>query len=201
MSELVEKAEAYLSSNDPVMKKLIDRHGPCTITDGKGSHYHYLVHAIINQQLSVKAAASIEAKLQTHLNATHYQPDSVLACSFDELRACGLSGSKVQYVKNIAEHINSGELDLDDLDGMSDTEISSKLMVIKGIGQWTADMFLMFSLKRPDVLPVGDLALRRAMQQLYGIKEDAQHKRYRTAAKPWQPYRSIASWYCWAHVD
>ena len=131
-----------------------------------------------------------------HFEATHFQ-----RIREKSLRACGLSGSKIRYIRELAKHVRGGGLSLEDIHQLDDDNVSELLMSQPGVGRWTADMFLMFSLGRLDVLPVGDLALRKSIRQLYNLSEDAEFEDYIAVAERWRPYRTVASWYCWAAVD
>ena len=197
----IRKAEKFLKSTDRTMRRLIETHGPCSLMKIRKPHFHTLVWAIINQQLSVKAAKSIEDRLLQRLDTRQFEAKNFYRIQETSLRACGLSGSKVRYIRELARQVRIGGLSLDDIDQLDDDKISELLMALPGIGRWTADMFLMFSLGRLDVLPVGDLALRKSIRQLYRLPEDAAHEDYIEAAERWRPYRTVASWYCWAAVD
>ncbi|HFD79292.1 MAG TPA: DNA-3-methyladenine glycosylase 2 family protein [Gammaproteobacteria bacterium] len=197
----MQAAERHLKAVDPLLAGLIGRHGPCTLMRDPRPHFHTLVWAIINQQLSVKAAQTIEARLQARLGSEQFEPHHFHRVRTATLRACGLSGAKIRYLREIARRVRSGELDLDLLDRLDDEGAAELLMGLPGVGRWTADMLLMFSLGRLDILPLGDLALRKSIRQHYRLPEDAAHEVYLEVAEPWRPYRSIASWYYWAAVD
>ena len=201
------EAVEHLQSSDEVMRSIIERVGPCKLgsaTDRGGparDHYGALVRAIVGQQLSVLAARSIYARLTGRFDGRTPTPREVISDDPDELRAAsGLSRSKVVFLRDLAERIESGSLVLEELDGLPDQEVSAKLVEVKGIGQWTADMFLIFHLGRPDVLPVGDLGLRRAAMTSYGLRKLPTERRFTTLARPWRPWRSVASWYLWASL-
>jgi len=193
--------ERHLRKVDPVLAGLIDKHGPCTLMHEPRPHFHTLVSSIISQQLSVKAAQTIERRLLDLLGADVVTPLHFEGVRETRLRACGLSGAKARYVRELARRVRCGELDLDLLDALDDEEAAALLMGIPGIGRWTADMLLIFSLGRGDILPLGDLALCRSIRCLYGLREDASPGDYQAIAESWRPYRSLASWYCWAAVD
>jgi DNA-3-methyladenine glycosylase II len=189
------------------MRDIIERVGECELgfaTDRGGparDHYGALVRAIVGQQLSVLAARSIHARLEQRFGGRTPTPAEVLADDPEELRAAaGLSRSKVAFLRDLAERVESGVLVLEDLDHLGDAEVSSQLVAVKGIGQWTADMFLIFHLGRPDVLATGDLGLRRAAMLSYRLRKPPEPRRFISLARPWRPWRSVASWYLWASL-
>jgi DNA-3-methyladenine glycosylase II len=201
------EAVEHLREADPVMGDIIGRVGQCALgsaSDRGGparDHYGALVRAIVGQQLSVMAARSIHSRLTGRYGGRTPTPGEVLSDDPSELRAAsGLSRSKVAFLRDLAERIESRSLVLEDLDRLADREVSAKLLEVKGVGQWTADMFLIFHLGRPDVLPVGDLGLRRAAMLEYGLRKPPEPRRFRTLARPWRPWRSVASWYLWASL-
>jgi DNA-3-methyladenine glycosylase II len=201
MKERISKAERYLRAADPTLARVIERHGPCTLMVDPRPHFHTLVWAIINQQLSVKAAKTIEERLQARLRAELFEPEHFYRVHTRTLRSCGLSGAKIRYIREIARRSRAGELVLEQLDSLDDDEVSDLLMDLPGVGQWTADMLLMFSLGRMDVLPIGDLALRKSIRVHYQLPPEAGREVYLQLAETWRPYRTIASWYYWAAVD
>ena len=201
MKQALRRAERHLAKADPVLARLIEQHGPCTLQRDPHPRFHTLVWAIVNQQLSVKAARSIEKRLLAHFRSEVFQPDHFHRVRDTTLRRCGLSGAKIRYIREIARRVRQGELDLHCLDTLDDERVAALLMDLPGIGQWTAEMLLMFSLGRLDVLPVGDLALRKSMRLHWGLDEDAPHAAYLELAEAWRPYRTVASWYIWAAVD
>jgi DNA-3-methyladenine glycosylase II len=200
-------AVAHLRAADPVMAGIIDRVGPCLLgarTDRGGparDHYGALVRAIVGQQLSTAVARRMIERLTERFGGRTPTPAEVLADDPEKLRAAvGLSGSKVVFLRDLAEHIETGGLVLEDLDGEPDDLIAAELMAVKGIGQWTVDMFLLFHLGRPDVLPVGDLGIRRAAMNEYRLRKLPSPERLTKLARPWRPWRSCASWYLWASL-
>lgn len=164
-------------------------------------HFHTLVWAIINQQLSVRAAQTIHGRLQAHLGTELLEPQQFYRIRETTLRKCGLSGAKSRYIREIARRIRVGELELEQLDTLDDEQVSELLISLPGVGRWTADMLLMFSLGRLDILPVGDLALRKSIRLHYALPDDAPFEEYFALAEMWRPYRTVASWYYWAAVD
>lgn len=200
-------AVAHLRRADPVMASIIDRVGPCKLghpTDRGGpapDHYGALVRSIVGQQLSVLAARSILARLHERFGGRTPTPRQILADDPEELRAAaGLSRSKVTFLRDLADHVESGALVLEDLDGLPDAEVAQQLVQVKGIGQWTVDMFLIFHLGRPDVLPVGDLGVRRAAMIEYRLRKLPLPPRLTRLARPWRPWCSVGTWYLWASL-
>jgi DNA-3-methyladenine glycosylase II len=164
-------------------------------------HFHTLVWAIINQQLSVKAAQSIERRLLARLRTEIVEPRHFLRVRDQSLRECGLSAAKVRYIREAGRKVRSGELNLTALESVDDETAAQQLMQLPGVGRWTADMLLMFSLGHLDILPAGDLALRRSIRLQHNMANDASVQEYLQLAERWRPYRSVASWYFWAAVD
>jgi DNA-3-methyladenine glycosylase II len=200
-------AVAHLRAADPVMRGIVDQVGPCLLgsrTDRGGpahDHYGALVRAIVGQQISTSAARAIYGRLTARYGGRTPTPAELTEDDPEELRlAAGMSRSKVGFLRDLAQRIESGALVLEDLDGLPDGEVSEKLTEVKGIGQWTADMFLIFHLGRPDVLPTGDLGLRRAAMTQYRLRKLPEPPRFTALARPWRPWRSIASWYLWASL-
>ena len=197
----IRSAERHLREADPVLACLIDRHGPCTLMHEPLPHFHTLVWAIINQQLSVKAAKSIQQRLQQRLRTDIIAPRHLLRVRDTSLRQCGLSAAKIRYIREAGRRVRAGELDLEALEGVDDETAAAALMELPGVGRWTADMLLMFSLGHLDILPLGDLALRKSIRMAHNLSEDADIEHYRELGEAWRPWRSVASWYFWAAVD
>jgi DNA-3-methyladenine glycosylase II len=192
---------AHLRAADPVLARLLDENGePALARDPSrpppGDHYAALVRSIVGQQLSVIAARSIYRRLLEHFGGRPPTPEEVLAADPDEMRqAAGLSRAKTAYLRSLAEHVISGELE--GLDDLPDDEVIAKLVAIKGIGEWSAQIFLMFQLERPDVLAVGDLGVRRAVQRAYGLEAPPTATELTALAEPWRPWRTIACRILW----
>lgn len=201
ISKRIRAGERHLQRVDPVLAELIRLHGPCTLMQDPKPHFHTLVWAIINQQLSVKAAQTIERRLLAHLKTDIVEPSHLLRIREQSLRQCGLSGAKARYIREAGRRVRSGELDLQALEDLDDASAAERLMALPGVGRWTADMLLMFSLGHLDILPVGDLALRKSIHHHYQLPEAAGADSCLAVAEAWRPYRSIASWYYWAAVD
>jgi DNA-3-methyladenine glycosylase II len=199
------KAVAALREADPVMARLIDGHEDVVRRDLRnerpGDAYGALLRSIVGQQLSTKAARSIYGRLTEIFGGHAPTPRQLLAADPERIRAAGLSNAKVAYLRDLARHVEEGTLELERLPDLPDEEVSAQLTAIKGIGQWTADMFLMFHLRRPDVLPVGDLGIRRAVQVEYRMRKLPDPKRLERTARPWRPYRTLACLYLWSSLD
>lgn len=205
MQAQIKKAEQQLQKADPVMAELISTHGPCTLFSENAlihkSEFHALIWAIINQQLSVASARSIENKLLLLHRNKEFSVTTISKLKDEQLAACGLSRQKVRYLRALCAAINHQELDLQILAQADDDDVTKKLSALPGIGPWTIDMFLMFSLGRLDILPLGDLALRKSFNRHYSIARPDHYEEYRQLAEFWRPYRTVASWYLWASVD
>jgi DNA-3-methyladenine glycosylase II len=189
------------------MTSIIDRVGPCRLghpTDRGGpapDHYGALVRSIVGQQVSVHAARSMLTRLQDRFGGRLPTPAQILADDPEALRAAaGLSRSKTAFLRDLAQAVSSGALVLEELDDLPDADVGERLVHVRGIGQWTVDMFLIFHLGRPDVLPVGDLGLRRAAKLAYGLRKLPEPPRLKRLARPWRPWRSVATWYLWASL-
>jgi DNA-3-methyladenine glycosylase II len=163
--------------------------------------YGVLVRSITGQQLSTKAAATIYGRLTELFGGRTPSPQEILGTDPDQLRAIGLSRAKAAYLRDLAEHIVDGELPIDELAELPDDEVMALLTGVKGLGRWTVDMFLMFHLGRPDVLPVGDLGIRKAIQVQYGLEELPKAAEMERIAEAWRPHRTLASLYLWESLD
>ena len=195
------KARRFLSRRDPVIRDLMRRYGPCGLADAQHTDpFRALIHAIISQQLSTRAASTIEGRFRALFGGVP-TPSQVAATPDAELRAVGLSGQKVRYLRDLCRRVEEGSLPLAELDVMSDDEVIVALTQVKGIGRWTAEMFLMFRLHRPDVLPVDDLGIVKAVQRAYRLRAIPTPKRLMRLGESWRPYRSVACWYLWASLD
>lgn len=194
-----------LRASDPVMRRVIDEHGPLDEEQRRRGRplepYGALVRSIVGQQLSTKAARTIYERLTDLFGGKTPSPAELLAADPEEVRSAGLSRPKVSYLRSLAEHVESGELELARLSELPDEEVSAQLTAVKGLGQWTADMFLIFHLGRPDVLPVGDLGVRRAVERAYSLSDLPDAARLTEIAEPWRPHRSLASLYLWRSLD
>jgi DNA-3-methyladenine glycosylase II len=187
------------------MGGLVERLGPLSLRSARRpgrptDAYGTLVRAIVGQQLSTRAADTIYGRVVGLFGGEAPPPPALIAADPDDLRAAGLSRAKVAYLRDLAERVEDGDLDLDRLSQLSDEQVSEQLTAVKGIGQWSADMFLIFHLGRPDVLAVGDLGIRHAVELAYGLPERPDAKRVTVIAEPWRPYRSLACLYLWTSL-
>ena len=195
-ADVFRKAQRYLSRRDPLLGQLIKRVGPCTLQPS-GEAFPLLVRAIVSQMISTKVARTISARLEAALHPDGFAPAAVVSASEETLRGAGLSGAKVLALKDLAQKAIDGNLPLERLAGMSDEEVIAALVLVRGIGRWTAEMFLIFSLGRLDVLPVDDLGLRAGVRDVYLLPELPSRAELRERGEVWRPYRSVATWYFW----
>ena len=195
----IRKAERHLAKVDPIMKRLIARHGHCPLAEREFQPFHMLANSIISQQLSTKAAATIKQRVG-ELVGVPYQTERVLSVPAEELRRAGLSQAKTRYIQELAARVSDGRLMFDELITEDDEAVIAALIEAPGIGRWTAEMFLLFGLKRLDVLAVGDAGLQRAARLLFGKRRKSTTLLPRVA-EAWRPYRSIASWYLWRSLE
>jgi DNA-3-methyladenine glycosylase II len=195
------RAVAHLRSSDPVLAKVIDAVGPLPDAgEGRAApddHYGALVSSIVSQQLSVYAARAIYGRLSARFGDRPPTPEEILEDDPEELRSVGLSHAKVGFLRSLAEHVLDGRLELERLGELSEEEVMEELVAVKGLGPWTVQMFLMFHLERPDVLPVGDLGIRRAMERAYSLPGLPDPPEMETIAEPWRPHRTLACRYLW----
>jgi DNA-3-methyladenine glycosylase II len=192
------RARRLLLRRDPILAALIREYGPCGLAAAqRADHFSALVRAIIFQQLSTKAASTIHGRLIALLPNGELTPATLAAVADEQLRAAGISRQKASYLRDLCEKVSAGVVPLDDVDRMDDEEVIAALTKIKGIGRWSAEMFLMFRLHRPDVLPVGDLGIVNAVKKVYGLRKKPTPDRLRRMGEAWKPYRSVASWYLW----
>jgi DNA-3-methyladenine glycosylase II len=203
-------ARAHLSSLrhlkrvDPVLATVIERVGPCRLTPRtEGTHFDALVRAIVYQQLSGKAAATIHGRVQALYGGRAPTPAEILATSDEQLRSAGLSRQKLSYLKDLAAKVEAGTVPLEngDIERLSDDEIIERLILVKGIGRWTVQMFLMFRLGRADVLPDLDLGVQNAIKRVYRLRKQPGPKDVRRIGARWSPYASIACWYLWRSLE
>lgn len=195
------RAVNHLKKVDPVMARVIERVGPCRLQQQDGPYFEYMMRAIVYQQLSGKAAATIHGRVRALFNGTPPSPEAVLAISDEQYRAAGLSRQKIAYMRDLARCAHIGEVPFDTLDSLSDDDILAALTRVKGIGRWTTQMFLLFRLGRPDVLPELDLGIRKGVQLAYRLRKLPPPKRVLQIGAKWSPYRSVATWYLWRLLD
>jgi DNA-3-methyladenine glycosylase II len=193
------RARRVLMRRDPILGAAIKRIGACGMAERQRSdHLSALVGAIVSQQLSTNAAATIFGRFASLFPEKQISSAAAIAALDDAaLRGVGLSGQKVGYLRDLCARIADGRLRLEDLDDLPDELVIERLTAVKGFGRWTAEMFLMFRLHRPDVLPVGDLGIVNAVRKLYGLRRQPDQKRLQKIGEAWRPYRSVASWYLW----
>ncbi len=203
--EVSAAARKALSASDPVMADLIERIGKLDVKtrlkrrseERPADAYGALLRAIVGQQLSTKAARTIYGRVIEIFGGRTPSPEELLEASEQDLRGAGLSGRKVEYVRDLASHVIAGELEVDRLDRLPDEEVIEEIVAVRGLGQWTAEMFLLFHLERPDVLSGGDLGIRKAVQVEYELEEMPPPAQVLEIGEPWRPHRSLASLYLW----
>ena len=199
------RARKALAAADPTMAALIDRVGKIDLAtrlrrrqeERPADAYGALLRAIVGQQLSTKAARTIYLRVLDLFGGATPSPEQLLEASEEDLRGCGLSGRKTEYVRDLARHVLSGELELDRLEQLEDEQVIEEIIAVRGLGRWTAEMFLLFHLQRPDVLSGGDLGIRKAIQVEYGLDEMPNPTRVLEIGERWRPHRSLASLYLW----
>jgi len=195
----MQKAINHLKKSDPVMRGIIERVGPCRMEFGEPV-FHSLAEAIIYQQLNGKAAVTIFKRL-TAVAGDPLAPEGIVKLTDEQMRSVGLSKQKSSYLRDMAERAIRGELNFTRLPEMTDDEVIQHLTQVKGVGVWTAHMFLMFTLKRPNVLPTGDFGVQMAIKKHYNKRKPPKPPQMEKIAKAWEPYRSIACWYLWRSLD
>lgn len=203
MTPATQQAAAYLRSHDPFLATIIDATAAHPPFVAHTNYYHELASSIISQQLSVKAAATIEGRFKALFGGAFPEPEQILTKDTEELRAVGLSYQKAGYIQDLARHILDGSVRFDTLDQLSNADIITELTKVKGIGEWTVHMFLIFCMGRLDVLPTGDLGIRTGIMRLYNLDTLPKPDDIRLIAEQhqWHPYESVASWYIWQSLD
>ena len=195
-------ARRHLMRCDPTLRDVIKRVGPCKLhAAAPKDPFETLCRTIASQQLSIKAADTIYGRFCDLFPSRRPTPALVMTLTDDRIRACGFSRAKVAFIKDLAAHVIDGRLDLRRLRRHADDEVLRQLVAVKGIGRWTAEVFLMFRLGRPDVLPADDLGLMNAVQRAYKLRKRPTAKVLRKMGERWAPYRSIAAWYLWASLS
>lgn len=196
------QAEAHLAKNDKRLAPVIAASGPCRLKPHT-DHYGELVGSIVGQQLSTKAAATIWQRVLALFDGHMPTPEELILVDDQKLRDAGLSWAKVKYVKDLAQHVLDKRLDLEHVATMPNEQLIEQLTAVKGLGEWSAQMFMMFGLGRLDILPMGDLGVRKAVMNLYGLKAMPTPEQMITISNKnhWHPYESVASWYLWQSLD
>jgi DNA-3-methyladenine glycosylase II len=195
------RARRHLARRDPILRDLMRVHGKCGLADAQhGDPFGALMKAIVSQQLSTKAADTIFRRLIALFDGPP-TPLALAGLTDLQLREVGLSGQKLRYMRDLAGRVQDGSLPLHELDAMTDEEVIASLTQVKGIGRWTAEMFLMFRLHRPDVLPVDDLGIVKAVQKAYRLRKTPTADRLNKIGDAWRPYRSVACWYLWRSLN
>ena len=192
------QASRELAQGDPVMAALVAQFTTDTLVS-RGDPFSTLARSIVGQQISVKAADAVWSRFAAALPVLN--PETVLAATSDELRACGLSARKVEYLGDLARHFADGQIHLNRWSAMSDAEIIAELTAVRGIGVWTAEMFLIFNQLRPDVFPLDDIGLQKAVAQHYFAGERVSKATLAAYGERWRPWRSVATWYLWRSLD
>lgn len=201
MTDRHKTALAHVRDSDPVMRRLIDAVGPFTLRPERTRRFSILVRSIISQQVSTAAARTIRGRLEGVLDGRGLTAEGIAALSRPQLRSVGLSRQKASYLLDLAAKSLDGTVRLDRIGRLGDEAVIGTLTQVKGIGRWTAEMFLIFSLGRLDVLPVDDLGVRTAIRDLYGLEALPDKKTCLDIAGPWRPYATVGSWYCWRSLD
>ena len=196
----IQQALRHLRRKDPIMRAVIQKAGPFTMRLHR-NRFRALVFSILGQQISGKAAASIRARLMNYLKPQPISASSIARLSAQELRGLGVSSQKAGYLLDLANRVACGDLRLASIARMPDEKVIAALTEVKGIGTWTAQMFLIFSLGRLDVFPHDDLGVRVAIRNLYSLDELPNKEISQRIATPWRPYASVASWYCWRSLE
>lgn len=197
------RAARHLAAADPVLAAIIERHGPCRLGARRDEPVlRALARALVAQQLSVKAAHTIFTRFLGLFPGDGFPtPDAILTVSAEQLRGVGLSRPKAAYLRDLCGRVLAGQLALDHLDEMPDDEVLATLTAVKGIGRWTAEMILIFQLRRPDILPVDDVGILRGIERAYRLRSRPSPARVLKMGEKWRPYRSVASWYIWESLD
>lgn len=202
MNKEFDKSIRHLRMVDPKLAKIIKQAAkPTMIWEKKREPFEALCFSIMNQQLAGAAAAAIYKRFCALYGGKNPTPAQLLKTRLPKLRACGISGPKAMYLKDLAKKVSDNSLEIHKLSHLDDEKIIAELTQVKGIGRWTAEMFLMFTIGRLDVFPVGDLGIRNGMKELYGLKGRVPDEKLVKLAEKWRPYRSIGSWYIWQYKD
>jgi len=196
----IDDALNHLRARDPVMRALIDQVGPFRLRTER-NRFQMLVRSILSQQISTKAARSIRLRVEAIVAPETPSAENLIRVEEDRLREAGVSPQKLSYLRDLCEHVLDDRLELRQIGRLSDERVVESLIRVKGIGRWTAQMFLIFSLGRLDVLPHGDVGIQNAVQQLYGLDSRPDRESIEAIAEPWRPFSSVACWFCWRSLD
>ena len=199
-AQQIKAARLHLLKCDPVMKTIVRQVGPCQIKTNR-DRFRTLASSIVSQQISGAAARTVWSRLENALAPSVINAESLGQLNVDRLRECGVSRQKASYLLDLSHKTLSGEIDFKKLTKLDDEEIIAELTRIKGIGRWTAQMFLMFTICRTDVLPVDDLGIKNAIKASYNLRKLPDNNRIEKIARPWRPHATIASWYLWRSLD
>ena len=194
------QASLLMAEDDPTVAALLERFGPCRIPKSNRPPFEALARSITFQQLATKAAASIYGRFRVLVDG-ELTPEAVLALPEEQMRAAGLSAAKTASIRDLAAHVLAGEVELGRLSRLRDDVIVEQLSAVRGIGRWTAEMFLIFQLRRPDVWPTGDLGVRAGFGLAWGLPERPTPKELEALGEPYRPYRTVIAWYCWRMLD
>ncbi len=199
-SDELQKAREYLIKSDPILGEVIKNYPPFERRVGE-NYFVNLAETIISQQLSIKAADTIWLRFVKLFPKNKITPENVITTDTEKMQECGISYQKIGYIKDLAEKTLVSGIVFEQFDIMTDEEIIAELIKVKGIGRWTAEMFLMFTMGRPDVFSYGDLGIRKAIQRIYSLKKEPTQKKAEKIAKQWIPYRTVACRYLWRSLD
>jgi DNA-3-methyladenine glycosylase II len=198
---LIRRAIRHLKSSDRVLAVLIETHGTCNIKPALNHPFHALASSIISQQISAGAARTIKGRMFDLLGSKVFTPEGILKMSPGDYRSAGLSRAKIEYIRGLSLAVKKGQLDFSSLSKCEEEEVISRLIALSGVGRWTAEMFLIFGLGRPDVLSVNDTGLKRGLMLAYNLGQMPSADEMISIGEPWKPYRSVASWYLWRVID
>ena len=200
LEDMLAKADEHLAQACPHMARLVREHGPCGLKL-RPEPFQMLVRSVTSQQISGAAARSIMRRLEAAIEPAGLTPAAIFGCGEQTLRSVGYSARKASYLLGLAQEVLDGSLDFDALATKPDDQIVERLSELRGIGAWTAQMYLIFCLGRPDVFPYDDLGVRQALRNFHGLEEMPRKREAVELAAPWRPYASVASWYCWRSID
>lgn len=199
-TDKIRQVERHFRSADPVIARLIDEVGPFRLKLER-NRFRMLVHSIISQQISTTAATAIRLRLEQLVAPANLVPDSIARLGHEQLRSAGLSGRKAEFVADLAQRTGAGTLRLDRIGRLDDEQVIAELVQVRGIGRWTAQMFLIFALGRLDVFPHDDFGVRSALRSLYGLKKLPGKAECLEIGERWRPFATIGSWYCWRSLE